>query len=950
MLGTLLERLVVAVTADTAGFSAGMTDALASVRAATGGMGRGITSLGNQISSFGVKMSAALTVPVAAAGYSLLKSASDFEAAMIATGAAAQATGKDFDDLSDLARDLGSAWDYGAVTVASAMEEFIKNGRSTKDALDGAMKSVVVMSRAAGEDLKVGVDVATDAMNNFEISASDMAHVSDQVVGTLIASKFGLDDYRLAMGMAGGAAHNLGVNFEDFNAVISATASSFTSGSDAGTSFKVMLIRMIPQSKEAAAAMKKYGLEFFDATGKMKSMTDIADMLKRQLGGLSDEAKNQVLKDIFGVDAMRMASALIRAGGDDIRAMKAAIADVSAEDIASKKLEGLAGRLRDLKAAWMELGIAFGESGALEAITNLVRGLTDFVKWLGQLPAPVLAVGGALLGLVAVVGPLTVMIGQVVSAVGALVTAFEVGGLFAAGGALAGIGAALGAILAPALAFAAAAAAVAAAVAAIYMVFKDQLQPVIDRLVAAFNKDVVPVFRTAFAAMSDMVSAFGELFSSIAQGPVGQAVSYIVKILGELLGVVGETLGTGIMWVLRALGEAFTGIFGTIAELVRGLAALLRGDGVAAWEHFKTAGSKLMEGLLRSMTSLLGSALGMVEQLYNGVKKWLVDRMNDAIDAVVDKLVSLGVAFFELYDKVIGHSYVPDMVEGIEKYFARLDAGMVKPALAATEKTAKAFEDMRNNVAAVMSDLLTPTESAQREFDRKMKVLNDAVLAGPDKGGITQAEYDQARERQIRQFNKETVTPATVDQNPGQLNTVDDIVKQLQARSAEVREWFASTFADGVKAIATGHGGDFLRSWFEKSLDEALNNLGKWIFDKIRGNEGWGGTVSAIANVFGGFRAAGGPVKSGVGYVVGEKGPELFVPNSSGGIVPNGAGGRGMTVIHVHANDAVLTSTVREWIGQGMAAAEQSAVGRSVSTARSVVPSEMVRRGRRSFV
>lgn len=45
--------------------------------------------------------------------------------------------------------------------------------------------------------------------------------------------------------------------------------------------------------------------------------------------------------------------------------------------------------------------------------------------------------------------------------------------------------------------------------------------------------------------------------------------------------------------------------------------------------------------------------------------------------------------------------------------------------------------------------------------------------------------------------------------------------------------------------------------------------------------------------LFAGFRAEGGPVGAGNSYIVGEKGPELFVPGSSGSIVPNGAMGGG---------------------------------------------------------
>jgi hypothetical protein len=47
------------------------------------------------------------------------------------------------------------------------------------------------------------------------------------------------------------------------------------------------------------------------------------------------------------------------------------------------------------------------------------------------------------------------------------------------------------------------------------------------------------------------------------------------------------------------------------------------------------------------------------------------------------------------------------------------------------------------------------------------------------------------------------------------------------------------------------------------------------------------GISGAISNIFGGGKAAGGPVKGGTTYLVGEKGPELFTPGSSGNIIPN---------------------------------------------------------------
>lgn len=65
-------------------------------------------------------------------------------------------------------------------------------------------------------------------------------------------------------------------------------------------------------------------------------------------------------------------------------------------------------------------------------------------------------------------------------------------------------------------------------------------------------------------------------------------------------------------------------------------------------------------------------------------------------------------------------------------------------------------------------------------------------------------------------------------------------------------------------------------------------------------------TKNAFSSVSDLFRAEGGPVSAGQGYIVGERGPEWFQPSQSGTIIPNnalaaagpGAGGRGITIIN----------------------------------------------------
>ncbi|KQM31223.1 hypothetical protein [Sphingomonas sp. Leaf10] len=77
--------------------------------------------------------------------------------------------------------------------------------------------------------------------------------------------------------------------------------------------------------------------------------------------------------------------------------------------------------------------------------------------------------------------------------------------------------------------------------------------------------------------------------------------------------------------------------------------------------------------------------------------------------------------------------------------------------------------------------------------------------------------------------------------------------------------------------------------------DTALKILAEIAAAAVLGKTG-GGAAGGIANVLGALvggapgRATGGPVGPARPYVVGERGPELFVPTSSGHVVPMQAG------------------------------------------------------------
>ncbi len=81
------------------------------------------------------------------------------------------------------------------------------------------------------------------------------------------------------------------------------------------------------------------------------------------------------------------------------------------------------------------------------------------------------------------------------------------------------------------------------------------------------------------------------------------------------------------------------------------------------------------------------------------------------------------------------------------------------------------------------------------------------------------------------------------------------------------------------------------------------------------------GSIPDIPSIVGAggveMRAAGGPVTAGRAYVVGEKGPELFVPDRSGTIVPQNAfaSGGGQTIVPIYIGDRLLDEIVIDgWV------------------------------------
>ncbi|WCS66500.1 tail length tape-measure protein [Caulobacter phage TMCBR2] len=960
VIGTLRADL----TAGIAEFTDGFNKAADQVKK----LGAKFEQVGQSMKDFGGGLTKYVTAPLAAMAVGVVKVSGDFESAMTRVSIATQATSTEMASLEKASRDIGKTTIFSASQAAGAMEELAKTGVSVTDILGGAGKAAVDLAAATGSELEPAATATADVMNQFKISASDLGSAVNQITGAVNESKLDFADYTLAIGQAGGVAGSLGVSFKDFNTALAATSPLFSSGQDAGTSFKTFLTALVPSSKQAAEKMKELGLQFFDAQGNMKPMADIAQMLQDKLKGLSQEARNDALKTIFGSDAMRTAIGLMDQGaaGLDKIAQKIAATDAAAQS--DKRMQGFNGQLEQLKGSLEELAIAIGQSGLLTFVTNLVTGLAGFVDKLAALDPKVLAFGTVLAGIAAAAGPVIVAIGSVISAIGAITPV--VAGIMGALGALAG-GAGFAGLM---VAIAPVAATVAAVVAA-FMLVKDDVMPVLADLWTKAQATLGPPFMALMDGVKNILGALGQAFQKLKDGPVGSVLGWLAATWTSIFGNLLIRLLNGFLVVLK-------GAMDQVANIIRFITAILSGDWKGAWEQAWKMVQTAVGTIGRLVTALVPEVVNAFARMVTGVQQWLHDKLPAIFKApqVVNATANLSKNFATMKTEVVDKT-MPAVVAGVKEHADRLPAALGEGAEKATKRAKQAFDKLKDDIKSVMDSLLTPGEQNVKELETRLETIAKAKAAGIIDAATAAAQESRAWEDAMKKANPNfgTETPLKAIKPPS-VNIISDdqLAKanaQLEAQAKALQDSMTKAWA-AVKDIGLGAmqewvntgklnwkrlANDLIRNW--DSTMKVLGDLWSRVSGAMSSTGGTGAAgkvglfttvASAVKSVFGGFRANGGSVQPGKVYMTGERGPEPFMTRTSGMILPNGSLGSGPpaggnTVI-INANDAVLAETVKGWVRDGMAAAEQSAVVGAIRAAVEIVPQEMARQSSNSFV
>lgn len=135
------------------------------------------------------------------------------------------------------------------------------------------------------------------------------------------------------------------------------------------------------------------------------------------------------------------------------------------------------------------------------------------------------------------------------------------------------------------------------------------------------------------------------------------------------------------------------------------------------------------------------------------------------------------------------------------------------------------------------------------------------------------------------------------------------------------------TVWDGIVAVFNWAKGEMGKvfNWINSAIEPLFKMIDK-LQQKLSAIGGavksaFGSVVQKGKDFFAG-RAIGGPVSSGVPYMVGENGPEIFTPSTAGRILSNGSG-RGSIVINVTGNSFMGREGIAEQIGNELVKALQ---------------------------
>ncbi|MEB2775235.1 phage tail tape measure protein [Algoriphagus sp. D3-2-R+10] len=376
---------------------------------------KAVKRFGGKLESIGKDLSLKVTAPLTAIGAISTQTAAKFSDSILKVKALSGATGAEFDQLENKAKELGVSTRYSASQVGDAMGFMALAGFNTNQTL-AATPAILSLAAASATDLATASDIVTDTMSAFKIAANDANTVSDLFAKTQAKSNTNV----LQLGEAfkyvapNFAAANQSIT--DTSSLLAVLANSGIKGSMAGTALNAMLKDLVKNSKDGSIAVGNAAIALYDQDGTMRSVIDVMGDLEEATKGMNQMQKDAALGALFEERSIKAVNIMLNTGTKALRDYQGVLGDsTGAAGVMADEMEsGLGGSLRKLYSSLEGIQIIIGDNltPTINSFASVVQNVSTYLNGLDKSTQRNIVVAGLF---AAAIPPITYALGAMVT-------------------------------------------------------------------------------------------------------------------------------------------------------------------------------------------------------------------------------------------------------------------------------------------------------------------------------------------------------------------------------------------------------------------------------------------------------------------------------------------------------------------------------------------------------
>lgn len=427
--GTAVAYLDLDASKFTAGLKAAQ-QSLQGVSKDTNTFSTKMTSLGSGLKQAGATLSL-VSIPLLGLGTVAVKTAADFEQGMSKVEALSGSTKEEMQMLEEVAKKMGTTTVYSSKEAAEALQYMSLAGWSAEQMAAG-LEPTLKLAGAAGMELSIASDIVTDTLSMFGMKAEEATKLTDALAYAQANSNTSVEQLGEALKYCGASANAMGYDIADTSAMLGVLADSGLKSSVAGTTLNAVFRDMKKAMQDGCIQIGNTKVAIDDGNGSYRDMEAILQDVVSATSGMSAVERDAALSTIFGTEALKGMNIMLETGTDRLSDFENGIrnSDGAANDMYNTMQNNLNGAIANLKGAFEGLLIIIGDA-LIPIIQAVAEKLTAWCTWFNNLNSTTQTVIIAIGGFIAILGPLLLIIGQLIISVTAIVGVFTSGGVAA---------------------------------------------------------------------------------------------------------------------------------------------------------------------------------------------------------------------------------------------------------------------------------------------------------------------------------------------------------------------------------------------------------------------------------------------------------------------------------------------------------------------------------------